>query len=199
MSRSNNRNLSDIANPNNNLISVSNDDVTITGVGVTQYDSADLLPSAGINTGTQAYVAATGKLYIRGDGGWYNIATVNTTPTINSVVDGSAGTSPFTLETDGSTTTVITVTATDPEGFPITFTATPDTDFNGLATVAIDSSGGRIFTVTPRSSDSATTESGTLTFKASDGVNIASAAATFTLVFSSVITNNGNTVLLILK
>ena len=24
-------------------------------------------------TGTQAYVAATGKLYIRGDGGWYNI------------------------------------------------------------------------------------------------------------------------------
>ena len=42
MSRSNNRNLSDIANPNNNLISVSNDDVTITGAGVTQYDSADL-------------------------------------------------------------------------------------------------------------------------------------------------------------
>ena len=196
MSRSNNRNLSDIANPNNNLISVSNNDVTITGAGVTQYDSADLLPSAGVNTGTQAYVAATGKLYIRGDGGWYNIATVNTTPTINSVVDGSAGTSPFTLAKDGSTTTVITVTATDPEGFPITFTATPDTNFNGLATVAIDSTGGRVFTVTPKSAAAATTESGTLTFKASDGVNIASAAATFTLSFASLVANSKHTLVL---
>lgn len=182
MSRSNNRNLSDIANPNNNLISVSNNDVTITGAGVTQYDSADLLPSSGVTTGTQAYVAATGKLYIRGDGGWYNIATVNTSPTINSVLDSSSGTSPFTLATDGSTT-VITVTATDPEGFPITFTATPNSDFNNMASIAIDSSGGRIFTVTPFSEDSATAESGTVTFKASDGINVASSISSFTLTF----------------
>lgn len=183
MSRSNNRNLSDIANPNNNLISVSNNDVTITGAGVTQYDSADLLPSSGVTTGTQAYVAATGKLYIRGDGGWYNIATVNQTPTINSVQDANSATSPFTLSEDGSAT-VITVTATDPEGFPITFTATPNSDFNNMASIAIDSSGGRIFTVTPFSEDSASAESGTVTFKASDGINVASSISTFTLTFS---------------
>ena len=102
MSRSNNRNLSDIANPNNNLISVSNNDVTITGAGVTQYDSAALLPSSGIITGTQAYVASTGKLYIRGDGGWYNIATVNQSPTMTSVLDSGGGSGPFPLATDGS-------------------------------------------------------------------------------------------------
>ena len=189
MSRSNNRNLSDIANPNNNLISVSNNDVTITGAGVTQYDSAALLPSSGIITGTQAYVAATGKLYIRGDGGWYNIATVNQSPTMTSVLDSGGGSGPFVLATDGSVTR-ITTTATDPEGFPITFTATPDANFNNMASVAIDSSGGRIFTVTPFSSDSATAESGTITFKASDGVNIASSAQTFTLSFATQVFNS---------
>ena len=189
MSRSNNRNLSDIANPNNNLISVSNNDVTITGAGVTQYDSAALLPSSGIITGTQAYVASTGKLYIRGDGGWYNIATVNQSPTMTSVLDSGGGSGPFTLATDGSVTR-ITTTATDPEGFPITFTATPDANFNNLASVSQDSSGGRIFTITPFSSDSATAESGIITFKASDGVNIASSAQTFTLSFSTQVFNS---------
>lgn len=195
MSRSNNRNLSDIANPNNNLISVSNNDVTITGAGVTQYDSAELLPTSGIITGTQAYVAATGKLYIRGDGGWYNIATVNQTPTITSVLDSGGGAGPFTLATDGSVTR-ITTTATDPEGFPITFTATPDANFNNLASVSIDSSGGRIFTITPFSEDSASSESGTITFKASDGVNIASSAQTFTLSFISITSNSKKSSLL---
>ena len=195
MSRSNNRNLSDIANPNNNLISVSNNDVTITGAGVTQYDSADLLPSAGVNTGTQAYVAATGKLYIRGDGGWYNIATVNQTPNITSILDSGGNAGPFVLAKDGSTTT-ITTTATDPEGFPITFTATPNSDFNNMASVSIDSSGGRIFTITPQSEDSATTTSGTITFKASDGVNIASAVSTFSLSFTNIIVSNRHTLVL---
>lgn len=195
MSRSNNRNLSDIANPNNNLISVSNNDVTITGAGVTQYDSADLLPTSGVTTGTQAYVAATGKLYIRGDGGWYNIATVNQSPTMTSVLDSGGGSGPFTLATDGSVTR-ITTTATDPEGFPITFTATPDADFNNLASVSIDSTGGRIFTITPFSEDSATTTSGTITFKASDGVNIASSVQTFSLSFVSIISNSKKSSLL---
>ena len=195
MSRSNNRNLSDIANPNNNLISVSNNDVTITGAGVTQYDSADLLPTSGVTTGTQAYVAATGKLYIRGDGGWYNIATVNQTPTINSVQDANSGTSPFTLATDGSTTTVITVTATDPEGFPITFSAVTDAGFDSIGTVSQDSS---VFTITPLSQDSAgAATSGTITFKASDGVNVASSVSTFNLTFFSDTVNSQKTTFLV--
>ena len=146
----------------------------------TIYDSADLLPTSGVAVGTQAYVTANQKLYIRATGGWYNVATVNTTPTINSVADASSNTSPFTLAKDGSTTTVITITATDSEGFPLTFSAVANSGFNGLATVAQDSS---VFTITPKSIDSATTTEGTLTFRASDGVNIASEIATFSLTF----------------
>ena len=144
------------------------------------YDSAGLLPTSGVANGTQAYVTANQKLYIRATGGWYNVATVNTTPTISSVADAGSGESPFVLATDGSTTTVITVTATDSEGFPLTFSAVANSGFNGLATVAQDSS---VFTITPKSQAAATTTSGTLTFRASDGVNIASEIATFTLTF----------------
>ena len=146
----------------------------------TIYDSAGLLPTSGVAVGTQAYVTANQKLYIRATGGWYNVATVNTTPTIISVADAGGDSSPFTLAPDGSTTTVITITATDSEGFPLTFSAVANSDFNGLATVAQDSS---VFTITPKSSDYATTTSGTLTFRASDGVNIASEIATFSLTF----------------
>ena len=146
----------------------------------TIYDSAGLLPTSGVAVGTQAYVTANQKLYIRATGGWYNVATVNTTPTISSVADAGGDSSPFTLAKDGSTTTVITITATDSEGFPLTFSAVASSDFNGLATVAQDSS---VFTITPKSEATATTTSGTLTFRASDGVNIASEIATFTLVF----------------
>lgn len=144
------------------------------------YDSAGLLPTSGVANGTQAYVTANQKLYIRATGGWYNVATVNTTPTISSVADASSNTSPFDLAKDGSTTTVITITATDSEGFPLTFSAVANSGFNGLATVAQDSS---VFTITPKTEAAATTTEGTLTFRASDGVNIASEIATFTLTF----------------
>lgn len=146
----------------------------------TIYDSAGLLPTSGVANGTQAYVTANQKLYIRATGGWYNVATVNTTPTINSVADAGGDSSPFSLAKDGSTTTVITITATDSEGFPLTFSAVANSGFNGLATVAQDSS---VFTITPKTEAAATTTEGTLTFRASDGVNIASEIATFTLVF----------------
>ena len=146
----------------------------------TIYDSAGLLPTSGVAVGTQAYVTANQKLYIRATGGWYNVATVNTTPTISSVADAGGDSSPFTLAKDGSTTTVITITATDSEGFPLTFSAVANSGFNGLATVAQDSS---VFTITPKTEAAATTTEGTLTFRASDGVNIASEIATFTLTF----------------
>ena len=147
----------------------------------TVYDSTSSLPTSGIARGSQAYVSSNQRLYIRGTGGWYNIATINNTPSINSVQTAGGDSSPFTLATDGSTTTVITINATDSEGFPITFSVTTDVGFDSIATVSNDSS---VFTITPFSEDSAgSATSGTLTFKASDGVNIASEVATFTLTF----------------
>ena len=163
---------------------VENDNFTSTGTIAGQaviYDSTTDLPTSNIAVGSQGYVSSNQRLYIRGSGGWYNIATINNTPTINSVQTAAGDSSPFTLATDGTTTTVIIINATDSEGFPITFSAVTDAGFDSIATVSQDSS---VFTITPFSEDSTgTASSGTLTFKASDGVNIASEVATFTISF----------------
>ena len=149
--------------------------------GATVYDSTGLLPYVGNDTGDQAYVKSTNRFYIWDSVGWYNVALINKAPSIASVLDSDSNTSPFALATDGTATT-ITITATDSDGDPITYSATTDVDFSGLATVSQD---GNVFTITPFSQDSATTTSGTITFKATDGINIASDINTFTLNFVS--------------
>ena len=163
---------------------VENNNFTTTGSIAGQaviYDSTTDLPTSGIAAGSQGYVSSNQRLYIRGTGGWYNIATINNTPNITSVQTAGGDSSPFELATDGTTTTVVTITATDSEGFPITFSVVADAGFDSIATVSQDSS---VFTITPLSEDSAgTSTSGTLTFKASDGVNIGSEVSTFTLSF----------------
>jgi hypothetical protein len=143
--------------------------------GTTTYDVIGDLPLSGNEAGDQAFVIATNRLYLWSGAGWYNIAIINTTPTFSTGPDAS-----YTLASDGVTTTVISLLATDPEGFAITYSAVADSDFNGLATVSQDSS---VFTITPKSEANATTSTGTLTFKATDGVNIASEISTFTLTF----------------
>ena len=152
------------------------------------YTSVDNLPTTGNDVGDQAFVSGNNRLYIWNGTGWYNIALINTNPAFDS-----SGTpeSTYRLATDQSTTT-ITLLATDPEGLNITYSAVADSDFGGLATVSQDSS---VFTITPFSKDSATTTTGNLTFKASDGVNIASAISEFTLTFE-VKHSNHTTVLL---
>ena len=143
--------------------------------GTTTYDVIGDLPLSGNEAGDQAFVIATNRLYLWSGAGWYNIAIINTTPTFSTGPDAS-----YTLASDGVTTTVISLLATDPEGFTINYSAIADSDFNGLATVSQDSS---VFTITPKSEANATTSTGTLTFKATDGVNIASEISTFTLTF----------------
>jgi hypothetical protein len=150
------------------------------GGSVTTYATPANLPTSGNTSGDQAFVTSNNRLYIWNGSGWYNIALVNTNPSFSSSPDGT-----YELATDGSTTT-ITLVATDPEGVPITYTTTADAGFDGLATVSNDSS---VFTITPKSAEAATTTSGNLTFKASDGVNIASAISEFTLVFTVVNSN----------
>ena len=166
----------------------------ITGqFSATIYDSTVSLPTTGISAGAQAYVSSNQRLYIRGTGGWYNIATINNNPTFNSVQTAGGDSSPFILASDGTTTTVVTLNVTDSEGFPVTFSVVTDVGFDSIATVSQDSS---VFTITPLSEDSAgTATSGTLTFKASDGVNIASEVATFELTFR--VPNSDLTTLLI--
>ena len=143
--------------------------------GVTVYATADLLPGTA-NAGDMAFVTATNRLYLWNGSGWYNIALINTNPSI------SGASSSYDLATDGTPTTV-TITATDPEGVPITYSIVSDTSGN-IATVSQGTgSNSNVFTITP-STDSANAGSFILTFRASDGVNIASSVSTFTLSFS---------------
>jgi hypothetical protein len=144
------------------------------------YATANDLPSSG-SAGSQAFVTATNRLYIWNGSGWYNIALINTSPTISGV------NSNYDLASDG-TATVITITATDPEGLPITYSIASDTSGN-IATVTQGTGANtNVFTITP-STNSANGGTFSLTFRASDGVNIATAPASFTLQFT---VNNSN-------
>jgi len=163
------------------------------GAGVTVYTTVDNLPLSGNSAGDLAFVDDTDRFYIFTGAGWYSVSLINATPVISSVLDSDGGTTPFTLSTEGAST-VITITATDSDGIPLTFAASADTDFSGLASL---SQADNVFTVTPFSEDSATTTSGTITFTASDGIQVAtSAAQSFTLVFSNIVQNSAETVLL---
>ena len=147
----------------------------VVGPTATVYATVNDLPGTA-TTGDQAFVSGTNRLYIWNGSGWYNIALVNSTPTWTTQPDSS-----YTLASDGTATT-ITIVATDPEGLPITYSIASDTSGN-IATVAQGTGlQENTWTITPSTSDA---DAGTfsLTFRASDGVNVASAISEFTLAF----------------
>ena len=153
--------------------------------GVTTFATAGALPTSGNSVGDQAFVSGNNRLYIWNGSGWYNIALINTNPSSISFTQSGGGSfdgTSFSLDDANLTNTVVTIVATDPEGLEITYTAAADSNFNALATFSQDSS---VFTITPKSEDSATTTSGTITFTASDGVNVSNSIRTFSLTFTS--------------
>jgi hypothetical protein len=155
-------------------------DVTLGGATV--YATRAALPSSGNTAGDQAFVSGNNRLYIWNGSGWYNVALLNVAPSIQSILDSDGGTTPFSLSIDGTPTT-ITITALDSDGDPITYAASTDSNFSGLATL---SQADNVFTITPFSQDSATTSAAAITFTATDGINVASSGIqTFTLNFLS--------------
>ena len=150
----------------------------VTGPTAAVYASVDNLPTSGNITGSQAFVSGTNRLYIWNGSGWYNIALINNNPSISGVA------SSYDLAIDGTATTV-TMVATDPEGLPITYSIASDTS-GSTATVAQGTgSNTNVFTITP-STNSAHAGSFSLTFRASDGINLATAVSSFTLQFKVV-------------
>ena len=127
---------------------------------------------AGASPGDQAVVQSNNKLYIKTAEGWYAVALINTAPSV------SGNDATYTLATDG-TPTVITMTATDPENDPVSFShSVTSGDLNGTTVDQADN----VFTITPHASQAATFE---LTFSANDSVNVAtSSASSFTLAFA---------------
>jgi hypothetical protein len=161
-------------------------------VGTATYSSADTLPASADN-GDQALVTSTNRLYIYSNGGWYNIALINSTPYWSTEASSS-----YNLNTDGTSTT-ITILAVDSEGINVVYTAVTDSDFDNIATITKDSDNGRTFTITPTDSENGTAigGTGTITFRASDGVNLVSTLSTFSLTFITIVANSNYTTLLL--
>lgn len=140
------------------------------GAGVSVVATIDDLPGSP-SAGDEAFVTGNSRLYFYTGSAWFNIALINQTPTISGAsTEGS-------LESDGTATTV-TLTATDPEGFPITWSATT----SGVTSAATVTNVDNVFTITPSTNLS---DAGIInvTFRASDGVNVGTATTAFTLSF----------------
>ena len=128
---------------------------------------------------TKALVTSTNTLY-QYNGGWYPIALINNFSPVFTTTPNAT----YSLATNGSVTTV-TVLASDSDDVPLLYTAVGDSDFNLFATVTHDSEKHNVWTITPLDSENgaAIAASGTVTFRASDGVNIATSNSTFSLTF----------------
>ena len=169
------------------FVAVSGSLGIVGGVSMKIVSSADTLPAIG-NNGDQAYVTSTNRLYVYTGSGWYNIALINSSP-VFTVSPNST----YELSTTGAQTN-ITVLAIDSDESPITYSTVTDSNFDSFASIVKDSDNGRSFTITV-DSDASGNVSGTVTFRASDGVNIATAVSTFSITFT--IVNSHQTVLLL--
>ena len=146
--------------------------------GTQTYATIAELPLTDNTTGAQAFVSENNRLYIWSGTGWYNIALVNTSPTAITGASGSYG-----FATDG-TPIEITLVSSDPEGIPITwsYAVTSGSLTNNGGTTATVSQAANVFTITPSTNEDYV-GSFSLTFTASDGVNLATATSSFTLEF----------------
>ena len=182
---SNNRNLANLLSPGSSQIPAS----SLAIAGTEEYSGVDSL-GVGSVIGEQAYVSGNNRLYIWNGTGWYNIALVNTSPTWTS---GYQPNSSYTLDGDSpQSPTVITLRATDPEGLAITYSHVIGGSMNSIATISQDSS---VFTITPKTQSEVGpgTHTGSITFRATDGINILPQISSFTLEFVSDIPNSKST------
>ena len=157
----------------------------VTGTDV--YTAVSDLPLSGVDTGTQAFVSGTNRLYLWTGTGWYNIALINTNPSL------SGAASSYSLSNEGANT-VVTLSSTDPEGLPISFSVSHSGLGVGANAIATVTQSNNIFTFTP-TTNTALGGTFTTTFTASDGVNVAVANSSFTLAFT-VINSNYTTALI---
>ena len=147
---------------------------------IEQVSDIDALSATGNTVGDQRVVG--NNLYIWNGSGWFRIALINETPAWDS-----GGQPAATYELDSNQNpTVITLAATDPDGFPINYSYITGGQMDSMATISQDSS---IFTITPIVQDSFNAGqefTGSITFRASDGVNIIPSVSSFTLSFVNV-------------
>lgn len=147
---------------------------------VERYDSANFLPTSGLQNGDRAL--AGNKLFISNGSGWYNFSLINFSPRITSGPSGNF------IQLDSTAPETISLAASDSDGTRIIWEYITSDSALDLATISSDSNG--VFTVTGKSLTDILTAgydssggSFTVTFKASDGIAFDADSATFTLTF----------------
>ena len=167
--------------------------------GTVVYATINAMTAVSASAGDQALVTANSGLYVHNGGGWYKVATINTSPTISSPSTGGS----FTLALDGTATTIELVGADVDEGTTLqnsyavttgsltngggaTATITTSSTSNGTYTALNPSTNttNRFFKVTPTTNTSYA-GSFTLTFSVSDGINAATTVQSFSLEFTT--------------
>ena len=196
MAISKGRALSATVNSATSLIKSSIDGtVTTTTIeqSAQQYANAAALPSVGNTFGEMALVQSTNRMYVWNGSGWYNVALINTNPTFTT-----SPLSDYTFDADSPRSTLtITVAASDPESLGVSFSFETGGQLDSMADITQDSS---VFTLVPKTNASlidGTTYTGTLTIKATDGVNIVPAVSSITLDFVTFISHSNKTELLL--
>lgn len=147
------------------------------GGSTSVYTNTSSLPSiASATSGDMAFVTSNKRFYIFNGTAWYSVVLTNTAPTVT----GASLT--YTLAENGAAT-VVTLSSSDPEGDPLTFSHTA----TGLGTEATITQGTgsntNVFTVTP-SSNAAHAGVFSVVFSATDGANVVNNSSSFTLEFA---------------
>jgi hypothetical protein len=126
------------------------------------YATQAQLPLTNVTIGTKAYVTGNNTLYLWNGSGWGTIALLNTAPS------ASFDSSSYIMDSAGGESTILTLTASDPEGIPLTYSYSfyPSNIVDSAIDYAADSS---VLTLTT------TASGGAYNFKvfgsASDGIN----------------------------
>ena len=148
----------------------------VADTAVTVYANLAAFPSSGNTVGDYGFATNTKALYVWDGAEWDRVSTGNNeTPRLTTTPPSSKG-----LNSDG-TNTAITIAASDPEGFPITYSH--DTNPASPNQVTNISNSGGVFTLVP-STNQAHAGEFTLRLKASDGISTTSHAIAMSLAFS---------------
>ncbi len=153
---------------------------TSSGGGVTIYASIAARNAAAANEGDLAFLSDSDTLHINNGSEWIKVwAGPDEKPTWTTELPSSVA-----LNTDGTANT-LTVAATDPEGFDITYTY--DTSPSNQAQATIVNNNDGTFTLTPSTT---VFDAGSFTFraKATDGIHVISSTTTAALTFANDIT-----------
>jgi hypothetical protein len=154
------------------------------GGGSESVATAADLPLSGNEVGDFAFVQETNRLYIWNGQGWYNIALVNTSPSFTQSGTPSAN---YILDSNGGSPLILTLQATDPEEVAIQWSYLASDSSDYFATIQQTDN---TFTITSKPKATIqeyypTGGSFSITFRASDGINVVPSISTFKINIST--------------